>query len=243
MSRIFDLLLFAFLFLLCKLGCPKQSILATDASPTASNLRHDREHRQNKPHGDHTGTVEYFPIHKIGECILSHIESTVAASKIYKHIMAKFSLKDLQQVLDEQTDQDISYIFVMLSSLQSLDKPFFTQLDEALAPRIFWTLRQFVLSSDNLAHTLVFQKPGQPLHNSLLKIQRKNFPATNEMCSRRPLAVANIQGDTWGNRASNTVHFMNMYNKHVTYLDSTITGLTRFNHSAVTPFISSFSIL
>jgi hypothetical protein len=133
------------------------------------------------------------------------------------------SQESLISALDYDYNKDQYYLLIKFPSTK-LSKTLFNLLDYIMSPRLWWILKQYFIDESLSIQSLLFERVSRLLEKSLLVLFEKNYPSNSKLCADRPLAVGNIRGDTWGNRAINTMGFLSLYTQYVTYLHSTQTG-------------------
>ena len=174
-------------------------------------------HEQQRHHrNDHNNAQ----ILSIGQYDLISLESKYGNQ--LKHFpLYEITEKALIGIFDNISHQDLKYFVIdtyqNAKEFYHITKP----IDKVLTPRLWIVLKKFVykLNTDHhtMIHHIIFEKYDSILERDMRYLAEGNYPNTEEECSKRPLFVGYMMGDTWGNRASTTNGWMRLSPKFINY--------------------------
>ena len=139
-----------------------------------------------------------------------------------KHFeLHEITAKALIDIFDDASHKNLKYFVIdtyqNAKEFYRITKP----IDNVLTPRLWIVLKKFVykLNADhhNMIHHIIFEKYDSILENDMRYLSEGNYPKSDGECSKRPLFVGYMMGDTWGNRASITNGWMRLSPKFINY--------------------------
>ncbi len=163
--------------------------------------------------------------------------NSVHLNQIEHVYIPKITLNSLKEKFDsiERKSGKVYYV-VQWSNQQELDEHIWKVLDDFLTPRLWYSLKRLVFAcNSSLIERIVIERVSEDLEYMIKPLAAKNYPIDVNQCSKRPLAVSNVCGDSWGNRGINLVNFLGSHRKHVTYLTFTL----QYSNISESPYAST----